>query len=622
VIARLLTCCVAVLVVVGLAPAAAAAPPPVTERVIVQLRPGADAPGVATAQERTGADVRRVYRHVLNGFAAELPAAAVAALRRDPQVLSVTADVPVHATTTQPNPPWGLDRIDQRTGMDGSYSYDTTGAGVTVFLVDSGVRLTHTQFGGRAISGYDFVDDDTNASDCNGHGTHVAGTLGGSTYGVAKGVRIVSLRVFDCSGNGFTSDVIAAFDWAVGHKTGPSVINYSGGGAANSATDDAVARTTAAGIPTVVAAGNESNDACTRSPARAPAAITVAASDTTDVAAFFSNYGSCVDLFAPGVGVLSSWSSSDTATRYLDGTSMATPHVTGAVARYLQLNPTATAGQVAAAIAGSASRDAVVDPLTSNNDLLFVAPPAALAASVEESAATYTGWQVFTDPSANGGTWRTSGTAGTTATFTFSGTGVTWISREGPRQGIARVTIDGVARGTFDLYSATGQGFAQAFTGLSGTRQHTLVITVTGRRNAAAQAMGVIVDAFVVGGVTTQESAQHVKYGTWKGGASPNASGGLYRSSGTAGATATFTFTGTGVDWVTTTGRGWGRAQVLIDGVSRGTVDLYATTARWQTLRSYAGLSPGTHTITIRVLGTKNARATSTNVAIDGFVVH
>ena len=519
----------------------------------------------------------------------------------------------------QTDPTWGLDRIDQRAGYDGTYSYDTTGAGVTVYVIDSGIRLDHDQFAGRARSGWDWVDGDANASDCDGHGTHVAGTIGGRTYGVAKGVHLVSLRVFDCVGNGWGSDVIAAFDHVAVNRTGPAVVNYSGGGPANSAMDAAAARTVASGVPLVAAAGNESTDACTRSPGRTASAITVAASSRSDTRAAFSNYGSCVDLFAPGVGVLSSYVSSATDTEVLDGTSMATPHVTGAVARYLQTDPTAPPSTVAAALASAATPGVVIDGRSPRNDLLHVAPPA--GGRVEESAGAYSSWYVFSDPTADGGTWRTTGSAGSRASFTFTGTQVSWVTRKGPRQGIATVTVDGVSRGSYDLYAATAAPFTVTFANLSATRGHTLVVTVTGRRNTASAASGVVVDAFRLGTTTVQESAKAVRYGTWKGASSVKASGGLYRSSGTANATMTYTFTGTRVDWLTTTGPGWGRAQVSIDGVDRGTVDLYATTTRWQTVRSYGGLPPGRHTITIRVLGTKNAAATSTNVAVDGFVV-
>ncbi|PRY12163.1 fibronectin type III domain-containing protein [Kineococcus rhizosphaerae] len=368
------------------------------ERVIVQLKARADVQSVADQQGRGGGRVRHVYEHVLDGFAAELPAQAVAALRKNPKVESVTPDVQTHGSTTQVDPPWGLDRIDQRpTAPDGGYSYDTTGAGVTVYVVDSGIRFSHTEFGGRASSGYDFVDGDSDASDCAGHGTHVAGTIGGRTYGVAKDVRLVSLRVFACTNGGWSSDTIAAFDWAVAHKQGPSVINYSGSGGADDLTDEAAARATAAGIPVVVAAANDNTDACTKSPARAPSAITVAASDSSDVRAWFSNYGPCVDLFAPGVSVLSSTMDSDTSSGYMSGTSMATPHVAGAVARYLQSNPSASVAQVTDALRSSATTGVVVDPQSANSGLLHVAPP---AATVPGAATTVSAAQVGTTQTA------------------------------------------------------------------------------------------------------------------------------------------------------------------------------------------------------------------------------
>jgi subtilisin family serine protease len=617
---RLLGLAAGVLLLAGLAPAtAAAASPGELQRVIVQVAPSTDARGLATAQVASGGRVRHVYAEVLDGFAAELPAAAVEALRRNPRVTAVVPDTPVSIDTTQPDPTWGLDRVDQRSGRNGTYDYDTTGAGVTVYVVDSGIRSTHEQFGGRARSGWDWVDRDSDASDCNGHGTHVAGTVGGRTYGVAKGATLVSLRVFDCAGQGYTSDVIAAFDWAFVDRTGPAVINYSGGGPANTASDEAVARTTASGLPVVVAAGNEATDACTRSPARASSAITVGATTSTDARAAYSNYGGCVDLFAPGSGVVSSYVGSDIDTKSLSGTSMAAPHVTGAVARYLQTNPTATASTVASALATAATPGVVGDGRSTRNDLLYLAPPA--GARVEESAGTYSSWSVVNDPGANGGTWRTTESSGSTATYTFRGTQVSWVTRKGPRQGIASVKLDGVSRGSYDLYSATAAPFSVSFANLSSSRAHTLVITVTGRRNAASAATGIVVDAFRLRTTTVQESANAVRYGTWKGGSSVKASGGLYRSSAKANATMSFTFTGTQVAWLTTTGPGWGRAQVSIDGNDRGTVDLYAPTARWQTAQTYSGLSPGGHTITIRVLGTKNAAATSTKVAVDGFVV-
>ena len=326
----------------------------------------------------SGARITAHYTRVLNGYAGTLTYAQVRALRADPAVRSVTPAVRISVDDVQTSPPWGLDRIDQRpVAGDGTFSYDTTGSGVTAFVIDSGIRFTHATFGGRAVSGPDFVDDDSDASDCEGHGTHVAGTIGGATYGVAKRVTLVSLRVFDCEGNGYSDSVIAALDWAVAHKpSGGSVANYSGGGPFDPDTDAAVARTVQAGISVVVAAGNgdrdgNSLDACTSSPGRVPSALTVAASDIDDEQASFSNYGSCVDLFAPGVRVTSAGIASNTATALLTGTSMSAPHVAGAVARLLQGQPTATPAELSASILRNATPGALrlTDP--NPNLLLF-----------------------------------------------------------------------------------------------------------------------------------------------------------------------------------------------------------------------------------------------------------
>ena len=311
-------------------------------RYIVRTSSDAAADQQVGKVRTSGAEVTARYKHVLDGFAGELTAGQLRKLQADPAVVSVTPDVRISIadpdagsrtaasmSAQAASVPWGLDRIDQRaTAANGTYRYDTTGQGVTAFVIDSGVRLTHADFGGRAVSGYDFVDSDSNASDCEGHGTHVAGTIGGSTYGVAKQVRLVSLRVFDCAGDGYLSDFLSALDWAVDHKpAGPSVINFSGGGPADSDVDTAVANTVKAGIPVVAAAGNETSAACGVSPARAPSVITVAATNSSDAQASFSNHGSCVDLYAPGQNILSAGNTSNTASTSMSGTSTATPHV-------------------------------------------------------------------------------------------------------------------------------------------------------------------------------------------------------------------------------------------------------------------------------------------------------
>ncbi len=307
------------------------------------------------------AALRRTFTHVVQGFAARLTDSAVTALRADPDVALVAPDPVVHATAGQveTGSPWGLDRIDQMwLTLDGQYHYTATGAGTSVYIVDTGINLSHVEFGGRAVTGIDYVTAGGTATDCNGHGTHVAGIVGGATYGVAKGARLVAVRVLDCSGSGDGSTVIAGLDWVAQQKLAnpgtPMVVNMSLGGGAAPVIDSAVARTVAAGVTVVVAAGNSAADACATSPARAPDAITVAATDASDNFASFSNYGTCVDLAAPGVSILSAYAGSTTASAYLSGTSMASPHVAGAAALYLSTNPAATPAQVTGALTSNA----------------------------------------------------------------------------------------------------------------------------------------------------------------------------------------------------------------------------------------------------------------------------
>jgi subtilisin family serine protease len=314
-----------------------------------------------------------VYGSAINGFAVELTEGEAVALSQDPRVLFVEEDSVMEAVATQNNPPWGLDRIDQRDRpLSATYSYTTTGAGVNVYIIDTGIRRTHTQFGGRAFSGFSAINDGRGTNDCHGHGTHVAGTVGGSTYGVAKGVRLFAVRVLSCGGSGSTSGVIAGVDWVTANHVEPAVANMSLGGGISNALDTAVRNSIAAGVTYSIAAGNSSINASNTSPARVSEAITVGSSTSSDARSSFSNYGSVVDIFAPGSSILSAWYTNNSASRTLSGTSMAAPHVAGVAARYLQSTPNASPAQVRNEIVNNATTNRLSGiPSGTANRLLF-----------------------------------------------------------------------------------------------------------------------------------------------------------------------------------------------------------------------------------------------------------
>jgi subtilisin family serine protease len=347
--------------------------------VVLKDSVGAASPVAAEHARRFGADIRYVYESALKGYTASMPQDALGALAGDPRIASIELDSEVHALTTQTNATWGIDRIDQRSlPLSRTFTYTRTGAGVKAYIIDTGIRLSHTQFGGRAIDGRDTVDGSLPAADCHGHGTHVAGTVGGSTYGVAKGVTLVAVRVLNCSGSGTTSGVIAGVDWVTSnHLAGqPAVANMSLGGGVSSALDTAVRNSIADGVSYAIAAGNgnaagQAINACNTSPARVTEAMTISATTNTDRKATWANYGSCVDWFAPGVGITSAWYSSNTATATISGTSMATPHTAGVAALYLQSNPTASPATVRTALFNATTKGVVTSSNTTNNHLLF-----------------------------------------------------------------------------------------------------------------------------------------------------------------------------------------------------------------------------------------------------------
>jgi aqualysin 1 len=320
-----------------------------------------------------GGVAKNIYAHAINGFSAEMSEEQALELSSDPRVKFVEEDSIMEATATQSNPPWGLDRTGQRDlPLNQTYSYTTTGSGVNVYIIDTGIRRTHTQFGGRAVVGFDAVGDGQNTNDCNGHGTHVSGTVGGSTYGIAKSVRLFAVRVLDCGGSGSNSGVIAGVDWVTANHISPAVANMSLGGGVSTALDTAVNNSINSGVTYAIAAGNSNVNASNSSPARVAAAITVGSSTINDARSSFSNFGSVVDIFAPGSSILSSYNTSDTATATLSGTSMATPHVAGVAARFLQSNPGASPATVRNELVNQATLNHLSGiPTGTANRLLF-----------------------------------------------------------------------------------------------------------------------------------------------------------------------------------------------------------------------------------------------------------
>jgi subtilisin family serine protease len=342
---------------------------------IVLLDPEAStrAQGLAS---RFGGSVGFEY-DALHGFSVTLSEKQAKRLAADPAVRSVEQNRVVSVAATQTNPPsWGLDRVDQRAlPLNSRYEYSTTASNVNVYVLDTGVRATHQTFGGRVRQGYDFVDNDTNADDGYGHGTHVAGTIAGSQYGVAKGASIYPVRVLNSQGSGTTAQVVAGINWITQNAQRPAVANASLGGGASTSIDTAVRNSVAAGVTWVVAAGNSATNASSTSPARVTQAITVGATTSTDARASYSNYGSVLDLFAPGSGITSAWNSSDTAAYTGNGTSFAAPHVAGAAALYLSTHTSAAPAQVETSLENAATSGVVTNPGSgSPNRLLYTGP--------------------------------------------------------------------------------------------------------------------------------------------------------------------------------------------------------------------------------------------------------
>ncbi|HEV2148513.1 MAG TPA: S8 family peptidase [Longimicrobiaceae bacterium] len=376
--------------------------------VIVFKDEASDVRGLARAMAAAPKDsVLFIYEHTIKGFAARLAPASVEAVKQHPMVDRVTPDE--YGIMDQSAGTWGLDRIDQRhLPLNGIYGPNRDGTGVNIYIIDSGIRKSHSEFGFgvRARHGYTVINDGRGSEDCNGHGTHVAGTAAGTTYGVAKNATVWAVRIGDCNGGATVSGVISAIDWVKAYRTLPAVANLSYSWSARTDIDDAVQRAIAAGVTFVTSAGNANANACNYSPNRKSNVLTVGATQSNDWRASYSNWGSCVKLFAPGSGITSSWYTGDYATNTIDGTSMSSPHVAGVAALYLQGDPSAAPWKVQDAVVSSATAGVVLDPKGSPNRLLYAFPVYFSVYVDGPSSISFTGdhtWEAF--PSGGDGTY-------------------------------------------------------------------------------------------------------------------------------------------------------------------------------------------------------------------------
>jgi subtilisin family serine protease len=455
---------------------------PIDGQYIVVFNQRVTNPTALAAQlsAQANAQVLFTYSNSIRGFAGRMSAQAAEGLARNPNVEFVEQDATVSLSETRIDPPaeqanatWGIDRIDQRARpLDGQYRYRYTGAGVYAFIVDTGIRPDHVDFGGRVVAGATSITDGRGTDDCDGHGTHVAGTVGGSTWGVAKGVTLVPVRVLDCSGSGTWSGVIAGVDWVAGQTAmRPAVANMSLGGGLSSSVNAAVARAVDAGVTMVVAAGNSNADACRSSPASEPKALTVGATTSSDARASYSNYGPCLDLFAPGSSITSTWIGGTTNINTISGTSMASPHVAGAAALVLAENPSATPGEVAQSIIGTAVTGVVTSAGTgSPNRLLFtmadpvVPQTVAVAALTGAAISVKTGWRATVTARIGQATDTTTGVSGVTVTGRFgTAAAVSCVTGSAGTCALSSATYkSSVGNVTFSVTGVSGPGITYA----------------------------------------------------------------------------------------------------------------------------------------------------------------
>lgn len=455
---------------------------PIKNQYIVVLQAGSDLPAQAAAAiaKQHGGQVLFTYNRAIRGFAVRIPeqatSAFLTAMQKNPQVSYVEEDTLMQTNTiTQSNPVWGLDRIDQHNlPLSKSFSYNKTGSAVNAYIVDTGILASHQEFNGRVQTGYSAIADNNGTNDCNGHGTHVAGTVGGSTYGIAKNVGLVPVRVLDCAGSGAMSGVIAGLDWIIQNGRKPAVVNMSLGGSAYSTLDTAIDNLFNNGYVPVVAAGNSNTDACTSSPARAGKAITVAATDSTDTRASYSNYGSCVDLFAPGSQITSAWIGSNSSAATASGTSMASPHVAGVVATMLENNSTATPQSITDQLLNQSTINLIQNPMSSPNRLLYnlidtqtITPVPSIIAHISKLNATTLRYR--------NGTWRANVTisvvdsnnlavpnATVTGSFSVGGSNLNCTTNSLGQCQINSGTIKSATQTTFNVNNISGSNLTYA----------------------------------------------------------------------------------------------------------------------------------------------------------------